>query len=874
MNTRFTWLNLLQKRPGRLSCSFRLAIILISLNAFSSISFAQNIQWDKTIGGNYGDTFVASQQTSDGGYILGGTSGSGKSGDKSSDRKGLADYWVVKLNADGTKAWDKTLGGSAHDGLTSVQQTKDGGYILGGYSNSGINGDKTEAEAGFWIVKLNADGTKVWDKTIALTGDFTGFLSLRTLQLTPDGGYLLSGTSNAGVGDYKSEPSKGSTDYLLLKLNADGTKAWDKTIGTKGDESLISVEQTSDSGFLLGGFSSSATNKGYWLVKLNANRSTAWEKLITEGYPVYEYPGAESPTSEINLVKSTPDGGYILGGYAGSETNAYKSESGNGDRDFWLIKFKADGSQAWNKSIGGSDRETLNSLQLTQDGGYLLGGNSRSNSGGDKTQNSQGIFDYWVVKLNANGSKAWDLTLGGNKEDNLINVFQTKDNGYFIGGYSRSDVSETKTQTTKGDYDYWVVKLDNSERKKQTVTFSPIPDVNYATQKTVALKATASSGLPASFAVISGPATVKGNTLTLTGGSGTITVSASQAGNEKYLPALPDTARFVVQVPPVTRLWDKSYGGIATEYYAQYTKYFGTSTLSAMVATPDGGYLLGGTSDSKRGNDKTQPTRGKSDYWIVKVDATGKKLWDKVYGGSDSDGLTSLIATPDGGYLLGGSSRSGKTGDKSQENKGMQDYWLVKVDANGNKLWDKTYGGGSKDDLSALIISPDGGYLVAGSSFSSAGGDKSGPNKGNADYWVVKIDAQGNKQWDKTLGTKYSDYLNAAIATDGGYLLGGKSPSEKGGDKSEDTRGADDYWVVKLNNNGEKIWDKTIGGGAYDDLQAITPTNDGGYLLGGTSFSVANGDKTASRKGQFDYWLVKINNEGIKLWDKTELCFT
>ncbi|PSR53949.1 hypothetical protein AHMF7605_10680 [Adhaeribacter arboris] len=869
MNALFTLLYLLPKLRGRFTSLFRLEILSLMLG-ISFVSSAQNVKWNKTIGGNYGDTFVAAQQTSDGGYILGGNSASGKSGDKTGARKGMADYWIVKLNPDGSKAWDKTIGGNDYDALTSLQQTKDGGYILGGSSNSGISGDKTEAPKGFWVVRLNADGTKAWDKTIADSRNPANYSYLRTLQLTPDGGYLLGGTSNAGVGDYKSEPSKGSNDYWVVKLNADGSKAWDKTIGTEGSESLLSVEQTSDNGYILGGYSARVTTRGYWLVKLNVNRSIVWDKFIPEGYPVYEYPGAENSTSEINIVKPTPDGGYILGGYADSKTNVYKSEAGNGSTDFWLIKLKADGQQEWNKVIGGTDRETLNSLQPTSDGGYLLGGNSRSNSSGDKTQNSQGSFDYWVVKLNADRTKAWDLTLGGNKEDNLGNVFQTKDKGYFLGGYSRSDVSETKTEASRGDYDYWVVKLDNSERQKQTVTFSPIPDVNYATQKTVTLKATASSGLPASFALISGPATVKGNTLTLTGGSGTVTVSASQAGNQKYFPAIDDTARFVVQVPPVTRLWDKSYGGVATEYYDQYTKYYGTSTLSTMVATSDGGYLLGGTSDSNRGNDKTQPTRGKSDYWIVKVDASGKKLWDKVYGGKDSDGLNRLITTTDGGYLLGGTSRSGKNGDKSQDSKGGKDYWLLKIDATGNKLWDKTYGGGNEDEFTNLISTPDGGYLLGGTSYSQNSGDKSEVSRGNADYWVVKIDAQGTKQWDKTLGGKFGEYLSSLATTpDSGYLIGGSTLSPTSGDITAPIKGGGDIWLVKIDANGQKSWDKTFGGGGGDGLGNIVPTSDGNYLLGGDSYSVSNGDKTAPNKGHTDYWLIKINPNGNKIWDKT-----
>ena len=136
------------------------------------ISFHLNAQlikkWDKTFGGDTTESLSSLQQTTDGGYILGGTSYSGISGDKTQASRGDMDYWIVKTDANGIKQWDKTFGGDGDDGLFSLQQTIDGGYILGGYSNSGIGGDKTQASRGdydYWIVKTDANGMKQWDKT-------------------------------------------------------------------------------------------------------------------------------------------------------------------------------------------------------------------------------------------------------------------------------------------------------------------------------------------------------------------------------------------------------------------------------------------------------------------------------------------------------------------------------------------------------------------------------------------------------------------------------------------------------------------------------------------------------------------------------------
>src|SRR6187397_2897138 len=140
------------------------------------ISQVPTIQWDKTIGGSGDDILLSVQQTSDNGFILGGRSQSSISGDKTEDNKGLHDYWVVKLDANGNKLWDKTFGGSADDFLQSVKQTIDGGFILGGWSLSTISGDKTEnskGESDYWVVKIDVNGNKIWDRTIGgNSGDY------------------------------------------------------------------------------------------------------------------------------------------------------------------------------------------------------------------------------------------------------------------------------------------------------------------------------------------------------------------------------------------------------------------------------------------------------------------------------------------------------------------------------------------------------------------------------------------------------------------------------------------------------------------------------------------------------------------------------
>src|SRR5690606_9304903 len=143
----------------------------------------------------------------------------------------------------------------------------------------------------------------------------------------------------------------------------------------------------------------------------------------------------------------------------------------------------------------------------------------------------------------------------------------------------------------------------------------------------------------------------------------------------------------------------------------------GDDFLHITAPTPDGGYLLGGYSYSSASGDKSENSKGGSDYWVVKIDGSGNKVWDKTFGGSGEDILYSTTPTPDGGYLLGGYSASPASGNKSENSKGSYDYWIVKIDGSGNKVWDKTFGGSDNDILHSTTPSPDGGFLLAGSSF-------------------------------------------------------------------------------------------------------------------------------------------------------------
>ncbi|WP_461086205.1 PKD domain-containing protein [Spirosoma flavus] len=346
------------------------------------------------------------------------------------------------------------------------------------------------------------------------------------------------------------------------------------------------------------------------------------------------------------------------------------------------------------------------------------------------------------------------------------------------------------------------------------------------------------------------------------GGTFTVTLTVTGPGGNSQ----PKTQQVTIKAAIPSSVWDKSFGGAIDDQ------------LRSMVATSDGGFLLGGYSSSfATGGNKSATNYGRNDYWVVKVTGAGDKVWDKSFGGTNEDFLFATVPTSDGGFLLGGHSYSpGDGGNKTAPNYGGTDYWVVKINGNGDKIWEKTFGGTGDDQLRALVPTLDGGFLLGGASnspvsASAVNGNKTAPGYGANDYWVVKIDASGNKVWDKSFGGATDDIALAMSAnSDGTFLLGGYSNSGQTGNRTATNYGLTDFWAVKVDASGNKVWDKSFGGTSEDQLRSMVATSDGGFLLGGASASPATGgNKTAANYGLDDYWVVKINSGGDKVWDKT-----
>jgi hypothetical protein len=305
----------------------------------------------------------------------------------------------------------------------------------------------------------------------------------------------------------------------------------------------------------------------------------------------------------------------------------------------------------------------------------------------------------------------------------------------------------------------------------------------------------------------------------------------------------------------LTILWKKVFGGSGNDY------------PFAVITTTDGGQVFAGRTTSNNEGD-VGPTKGGIDFWVVKLNNQGQIAWNKTFGGTGDDVASSLAATPDGGYVVTGYTNSNSTGDVGA-NHGAVDYWVIKLNGSGALQWQKTLGGDKDDFPSAITVTSEGAVVVAGTTKSHNNGDV-GANHGNEDYWIVKLDhTNGNIGWKKVLGGNSTERARAIAPTnDGGVIVGGEAGSNNNGDVGE-SKGSFDFWIVRLDKDGNIGWKKQLGGSNIEELSSIAVGPNATVVAVGTAKSNNNGDVGAT-KGSEDFWIVQLNaTTGALNWQKT-----
>ena len=304
--------------------------------------------------------------------------------------------------------------------------------------------------------------------------------------------------------------------------------------------------------------------------------------------------------------------------------------------------------------------------------------------------------------------------------------------------------------------------------------------------------------------------------------------------------------------------WIKNFGGS------------GDDTAQSVIQTNDGGYAILGYTNSTDG-DLLGKALDVNDYWLLKLDSEGNLQWSRTYGGSMDDRGQSVIQTADGGFALTGYAMS-DDGDGSNNN-GFHDNWILKLDAQGNLEWEKSFGFSGHDHSYDLVQTADGGFFFVGFlDITSALADgtyyrgNSLTSHGVGEFWGTKIDASGNLEWRAYYGGTNNDRAHAVVqADDGGFVLAGFSESEDF--DISNSRGSYDFWVVKITNAGELVWERSFGGSGIEIAYDIAKTESNSYLITGHTFS--SDEDISSNNGEADIWLIHVSDQGDLLWERT-----
>ncbi len=770
-------------------------VLMLSCNITTGLS----LEWGKNYGGTLDETRPEKViETSDGGFVF---IARAKSSDIDlSTNYGGNDWWIVKVDALGQIEWQKVYGGSQNDNCFDIIQTADGGYMAVGATFSS-DGDITlnKGSSDCWVVKMDSDGDIEWQQTYGGSSGDTA----RGVHQTADGSYIVSGYISSPDGDVSVH--YGSADYWVFKLDALGNLIWERTYGGSNADYHVRTEPTNDNGYVLIGHTLSnngdvtglhGTNYDCWVIKIDGNGNLEWQHAL--GTTGGEFGHA---------IKQTNDGGYI------AALMAYTNNPAGSSDDYGLIKLDEFGNIEWENTYGGGAMDAPFAVELYKDG-FLVVGFSFA-SGGDVSENA-GENDIWIIYVNNFGQLIWEESYGGVSNDTGRDIVKTSDGGIMVVGGAKSNTGGIPGNYGEGDI--FLMKFN---------IFSPPLPIEWTNHYGGSLDE------------------LRPEKVIETNDGGFVFIARSQSSDIDLSLSYGGNDWWIVKVNVLGQIeWQKVYGGSQDD------------NCFDIIQTADGGYMAVGATFSSDGD--ITLNKGSSDCWVIKMDSDGDLEWQQTYGGSSGDTARGVHQTTDGGYVVSGYISS-SDGDVSVH-YGSADYWVFKLDAVGNLIWERTYGGSKAEYHVKTEATSDNGYILVGHTLSNDG-DVTGLHGTHYDCWVAKIDSNGNLEWQHTFGSINGDYGRDIKQTnDGGYILAFQAYT------SSPIGSSDDYAIVKLDALGNEEWTNTFGGGTLDAPLGIELYEDGFLVVG---YSTSAGGHVSENFGDNDMWVIALDNVGQLVWEQS-----
>lgn len=363
--------------------------------------------------------------------------------------------------------WVKSFGGSGEETAQAIISTTDGGFAVFGYSNS-TDGDlegKSLAVNDYWFLKFDADGNLQWNKTYGGSKDDRG----QSLVQTKDGGYAITGYAMSDDGDGSN--NEGFHDNWILKLDASGVIEWEKSFGFSGHDHSYDILQTEDDGLFFTGFlditsarSDGNTEKGSSLTRHGVGEFWG-SKIDMKGKLQWRGYFGGTNNDRSHAVVQAEDGGFVMAGF--TESNDFDINNSQGSYDFWVVKVDALGNFVWQGSFGGTGIDRAQDIATTADGGFVITGNTFSTDA-DVTENN-GESDIWLLKIDAEGEKVWEKSFGGSQFEDGQSVIRSRDGGFILVGNSKS--TDKDTNANAGENDIWLIKTDANGNMTWQKTF-------------------------------------------------------------------------------------------------------------------------------------------------------------------------------------------------------------------------------------------------------------------------------------------------------------------------------------------------------------------------------------------------------------------